>query len=264
MTSTMIESGSAEQQGALWGARPSAWASTENRQGPTYEEAISRIGIDRGDAVLDVGCGAGTFLRLAADRGARTAGIDAAASLIEVARTRVPEANLRVGDLQWLPYPDDSFDLVTGFNSFFFAADMVAALREAKRVAKPEAPVLVQVWGRPERCDLSAMLGGLESLRPSRTADPPPPLWRPGVLEEIAGRVGLTPDQSFDLEYALEYPDEATLLRGMLGAGGVVEAANAVGEETVRRVILESLAPHRTADGGYRLSNEWHFLVATA
>jgi len=44
-----------------------------------------------------------------------------------------------------LLYEDDTYDLVTGFNSFFFANDMVAALREAGRVAKPGAPVVIQV-----------------------------------------------------------------------------------------------------------------------
>ncbi len=34
---------------------------------------------------------------------------------------------------------------------------MVAALREAGRVAKPGAPVVIQVWGAHERCDLEAM-----------------------------------------------------------------------------------------------------------
>ena len=62
----------------------------------------------------------------------------------------MPEADLSQGDLQRLPYVDDSFDAVCGFNSFFFADDMVAALREAGRVAKPGAPVVIQVWGRPE------------------------------------------------------------------------------------------------------------------
>jgi len=46
-----------------------------------------------------------------------------------------------------LPWEDDTFDLVTGFNSFFFATDMIAALREAGRVARPGAPVVIQVWG---------------------------------------------------------------------------------------------------------------------
>jgi ubiquinone/menaquinone biosynthesis C-methylase UbiE len=37
--------------------------------------------------------------------------------------------------MEQLPWGDDRFDLVTGFNSFF-ANDIVAALREASRVAK--------------------------------------------------------------------------------------------------------------------------------
>jgi ubiquinone/menaquinone biosynthesis C-methylase UbiE len=53
--------------------------------------------------------------------------------------------------MEALPYEDDSFDLVTGFNSFFFATDIVAALREAGCVAKPGAPVVIQVWGPHER-----------------------------------------------------------------------------------------------------------------
>jgi ubiquinone/menaquinone biosynthesis C-methylase UbiE len=45
--------------------------------------------------------------------------------------------------MESLPYHDDAFDLVTGFTSFFFANDMIAALREVGRVAKPGAPVVV-------------------------------------------------------------------------------------------------------------------------
>jgi Methyltransferase domain len=51
-------------------------------------------------------------------------GIDASEALLELARNRVPDAELRLGDMQFLPYGDDSFDLVTGFTSFFFAADL--------------------------------------------------------------------------------------------------------------------------------------------
>jgi ubiquinone/menaquinone biosynthesis C-methylase UbiE len=90
--------------------------------------------------VLDIGCGAGAFLRLLADRGVEAFGLDASDVLIGLARSRLPEADLRVGEMEVLPYDDDTFDLVTGFNSFFFANDMVAALREAGRVARPGAP----------------------------------------------------------------------------------------------------------------------------
>jgi len=105
-----------------------------------YEDAIRRVGLARGQRVLDIGCGTGVFLRAAADRGAEVFGLDASDALLEISRTRVPEADLRVGEMQALPYEDDFFDVVAGFNPFFFAADMVAALREAKRVAKPRAP----------------------------------------------------------------------------------------------------------------------------
>jgi ubiquinone/menaquinone biosynthesis C-methylase UbiE len=94
-------------------------------------------------------------------------GLDAAEGLLALARERVPEADLRLGDLQTLPYDDDSFDLVTGFTSFFFADDIVAALRDAGRVARPGAPVAIQVFGRPELCDLEAMKGAVARFRPA-------------------------------------------------------------------------------------------------
>jgi SAM-dependent methyltransferase len=266
MPSTTSASGSAERQGALWGARPWDWAEIEEGQAPTYEEAIKRVAIGRGQAVLEVGCGTGVFLRKAADEGARVFGLDATEALVEIARERVPEADLQVGDLQFLPYEDDSFDVVAGFNSFFFAADMVEALREARRVAKPGAPVLIQVWGRAERCDLTSMLKALGPLRPAPPPDAQPavPMSDPGVLEGIATEAGLTPQTTFDLSYAVEYADEQTIVRLMLSPGGVVEAVRASGEEAVTQAIVESLEPYRTSDGSYRLENEWHYLIASA
>jgi ubiquinone/menaquinone biosynthesis C-methylase UbiE len=201
MPSATSASGSAERWGPLWGARARDWAQNEQQQAPTYEEAIRRVGIAPGQRVLELGCGTGVFLRTAADRGARVFGLDASAALLELARARVPEADLRLGDMQFLPYEDDRFDLVAGFNSFFFAADMVAALREAGRVAKPGAPVVIQVWGRPDACDLTAMKRAVAPFLPAPDPDAPPPpqLWRPGVLERIAGASGLEPESAFDV-----------------------------------------------------------------
>ena len=102
--------------------------------------------------MLDLGCGAGTFLRAAADRGARVSGLDASPALLELAREHVPEADLRDRRPAGPPLRRRRrFDAVTSFTSFWFAADPVEALREAGRVAKPGAPVLVAVHGRPRR-----------------------------------------------------------------------------------------------------------------
>jgi len=256
----------AERWGRLWGSRAADWAEDEDQQVPTYEEAIRRVGIEARQRVLDIGCGSGVFLRLAAEHEAEVFGVDASGSLIELARSRVPGADLRVGDMQFLPYDDDSFDLVTGFNSFFFAADMVEALREARRVAKPGAAVVIQVWGRPERCALDAMKPAAHEFMPAPPPDAPepPPLWKPGVLEQIATEAGLTPEASFDTSYAFEYADEETLGRLLLAAAGIGEVAGPSREGKLRAAIVEALEPYRTESGGYRLENEWHYVIARA
>ncbi len=260
------QSGSAQRWGPLWGARAEDWARDEEQQVPTYEEALRHVAIEPGQAVLDVGCGTGVFLGMVMDRGARASGLDASEALIEVARTRAPGADLRVGEMQALPYEDDSFDLVTGFNSFFFAADMVGALREAGRVAKPGAPVVIQVWGNPERCDLEAMKVVLRRFMPAPPPGTPPPaqLWKPGVLEALATEAGLTPQDAFDTTWAHEFPDGETLARAMMAPGGAGELVGPAQEETVKREVVAALASCRTANGGYRLMNDYHYLLARA
>ena len=84
-----------------------------------------------------MGCGTGELCRLAADRGATVSGIDAAEGMIDRARARLSDADLRVGAIENLPWDDDSFDVVTGFNSFQFAAERLDGFREARRVARP-------------------------------------------------------------------------------------------------------------------------------
>ena len=265
MTSATSTGGSATRHGEIWGARARDWAEIETQQRPTYEEAIRRVGIGAGQQVLDIGCGSGAFLRVAADHGAAISGLDASEELLAIARERVLGADLHVGEMEALPFDDDSFDVVTGFNSFFFAADMLAALREARRVAKPGAPVVIQVWGPPERSDLTAMKKAIATvLPPPPDAPQGPALWEPGVLESIAAEAGLEPESAFDLTWAYEYPDEPSLARAMLSPGLVVEAIRAAGEAPLRDAIVASLAPYRGPDGTYRLENEWHYVVARA
>ena len=248
------------------GARPRDWAENEDKQVPTYEEAIRRVRVTPGQRVLDIGCGTGVFLRLLADNGAKPFGLDASEALLEIAGQRAPEADLRVGEMELLPYDDDSFDLDTGFNSFFFAADLVAALREAGRVAKPGAPVLIQVWGPPERCDLEAMKQVARRYAPAPPPDaaPPPKLSEPGVLEGLADEADLTPEERFDMKYAFEYQDEETLGRLLMAPMGLAKLAGPEREDALKREIVDTLAPYRAPDGSYRLNNEFHYLVARA
>lgn len=256
--------GSAEIQGALWGAHARAWSEQEDRQLPIYEAVAGAAGVREGLRLLDVGCGSGAFLRLSADRGAEASGLDASEPLVAIARERIPGADVRVGDIEQLPWEDATFDLVTGFNSFQFAGDVIGAVREAARVARPAGRIAIQVWGRPERCQLGAMLGAIGPLLPGPLPGPPGGgnYSDPGVLESIATAAGLEPRTTGDLVTAFEYADEETMVRTMTSAGMVVLAAHTSGEEAVHEAVLGAMAPFRRPAGSYRVENEWHWLIA--
>ncbi len=267
MATSARAQGSGPIQGELWGAEASDWAGLQEPQHRRlYEEAIRRTGISADVAVLDAGCGSGVFCRRAADAGARVSGIDAAAALVEIARGRVPEAELRVGDLEFLPYADESFDVVTGFNSLQYAADPEMAMREAVRVARTGAAIFLAVWGREERTELVAVLHALQPLLPPGTpgALGPFALSYEGVLEGIIDRAGLTLREAGYLEGTFEYPDEATLLRAMAASGPAVLAVRTSGRDAVRYAISAALAPYRTGAGGYRIEIEWRYVLAIA
>lgn len=133
--------GSAATQGLLWSARARDWAEFIEPAGrPVYETVLRAAGVGPGKAVLDVGCASGVAAAVAAELGAQVAGIDAAPALIELARARVPSGDFCVADMEDLPFPDASFDVVTGFSTFQFAARPANALREARRVTARAGP----------------------------------------------------------------------------------------------------------------------------
>jgi len=267
MTSTTgVAAGSGTRWGPLWGNRPADWALSEDQQLPTYEAALEHVSLEPRSRVLDVGCGAGSFLRLVAERGGAPHGIDASESLIAFTRDRLPDADLRAGEMENLPWEDDTFDLVTGFNSFFFANDMVAALREAGRVTKPGAPVVIQVWGAHERCDLEAMKAVARPFFPPRPADAPadPDLSQPGLLRDLVTKAGLEAGHEFDATWALVYPDDETLGRALVAVAGLALIVGPDHEDELKTAIVDGLARYRRPDGSYRLSNEYHYLVASA
>jgi SAM-dependent methyltransferase len=258
--------GTASVQGELWGARPSDWAEQERQSIPLYREAIARTGIGPGSKILDLGCASGVFAQLAAEAGAQVSGLDASEALVALATERVPGGEFRVGDLQFLPYSDDTFDAVTAFNSIQYAADPAAAAAEAKRVTRPGGSVFVVVWGREEQTELVAVLRALRPLLPPAPEGAPGPfaLSYPGALERILQAGGLAIEAEGYLEAPFEYRDEESMLRANLSSGVAVLAARTSGEDAVRQALAAALAPFRTSSGGYRIDTEWRFVHARA
>jgi SAM-dependent methyltransferase len=186
--------------------------------------------------------------------------------LISIANTRVPDGNFLVGDLESLPFPDDNFDVITGFNAFQYAGDSRAALAEAKRVAKPGARIVIMTWGLPDGMEAASILAALKPLLP------PPPPGAPGpfalsdesALRSFAEDAGLSPAEILDVESPWHYPDLATALRGLKGSGVTVKAIENSGEDAVDAAHVEALSPFRQADGSYAIGASFRCLIASA
>jgi SAM-dependent methyltransferase len=259
-------SGSAAAQEHLWSPRADDWAQHQEGQMRTaFEAVLDAAGVGAGTRLLDAGCGAGLVLRLAADRGADVGGLDATEALLAHARRRVPGAPVVHGELESLPQPDDSFDVVTGFNSFQYAARPPVALREAARVTRSGGRVVALVWGPPETCQAAPYLAALGSLMP------PPPPGAPGpyalsgeqALEALLAGAGLDPVTIADVPAPWVYADDATAVRGLLSSGPAVKAIEHSGEAAARDAVLAAIEPFRTADGGYRLENTFRYAIGT-
>jgi SAM-dependent methyltransferase len=262
--------GSSTAQAELWGERARDWADVmEGWNGwgvPVYRYILERITVRGETRVLDVGCGAGRFCRMAADRGARVSGLDATPALIEIARERIPNGDFRVGDMEELPWVDDSFDFVTGFNSFFIAADTVNALAEARRVVRPGAPVAMTVFGRPERCQSTAMFDAIGALVPEKPAaegaKAGQALHEEGALEALATEAGLNPEEAGYIEFVENYPNLETLLRGVMAAPPMVRAGRIVGDDAVRDALTDVFHSFKTPTGSFVLKEEVRCLIA--
>jgi SAM-dependent methyltransferase len=257
--------GTAQIQGDLWGARARDWADLqEGSFRPLYEAAFDAARVRAGSSVLDAGCGAGLALQVALARGATASGIDAARGLVEVAKARCPGADIRIGEIEELPFADHSFDVATGFNSFQYAADPVHALSEARRVTKPNGYVVIAVWGTAEKCELAPYIAAIGKLLP-----PPPPgaggpfaLSAPGALEALVGKAALKPEASRTVSTTMTFPDEATAIAGLLASGVAERAIRNSGEAAARKAFAEAIAAFRKGDGSYSFINEWRYLVS--
>jgi SAM-dependent methyltransferase len=258
----------AKPQASLWGERAADWARfCAGWASPAWAKVAEATGIGAGTRVLDVGCGSGEFCRLAAGRGGRVSGIDAAPGMIEIANRLVPKGDLRVGAMEELPWEDHHFDVVTAFNALQFAADVVVALGEAARVTRRGGRVAVCNW-TDRGNELGAVMAALRELGPPPAPGRPPPqrpaVGEPGVLEELAIRVGLEPQEAGVVDLCFEAPDRRTLERAMLAPGPAALVIEHSGEQAARRRVVEAAEPFRAADGSYRFANRFRYVISRA
>lgn len=126
------------------------WNMNSRHSGVT-DWGLSHVSIHQSDVILDVGCGGGrTVNKLATIAGdGKVCGIDYSQAsvafarkvnrqLIEHGRVAISE-----GSASQMPYPDNTFDLVTAVETHFWWPDIMAGMREIRRVLKPGGTLVI-------------------------------------------------------------------------------------------------------------------------
>ena len=139
--------------------------------------------LQRGLDVLDIGCGPGTITADLAGRVApgRVLGLDRSADVVaQATESNAGAENLDfvVGDVYALDIEDDSFDVVHAHQVLQHLSDPVAALREMRRVCRPDGVVAVRdadyeafTWA-PDDERLTAWLDIYRRVARSNDAEP--------------------------------------------------------------------------------------------
>ena len=248
-----------------WGRRARDWAElAEPSNQPLFAAVLRRLGLRDGTRLLDVGCGSGYAARMAAALGAEVTGLDITPELLAIARERVPAGDFRLGDMAALPFVDESFDAVVGFNAFQFADDPGAAVAEGRRVLRADGLLAATTFAEPERNQSTALhlaLGPLRETAPG-PAHLPYGLSSPGGLERLVSQAGLEPVESGEVPLAWAHEDADRAIRAVLASGGGAMAIEAAGEPAARAALSEAVKPFTDQGGRVSMANVFRYVIA--
>jgi SAM-dependent methyltransferase len=114
-------------------------------QAKAWTRALGQCRLDGGAHVLDVGCGTGRWLKRLQDASMAPTGTDRTATMLGIARERLPGAALVTAEAEGLPFADASFDCVAAVTVLQHVGwdEQTQALREMARVVRPGGAVVL-------------------------------------------------------------------------------------------------------------------------
>lgn len=110
---------------------------------------LKHLDINPDDIILDVGCGGGININRMSKKAKKVYGVDYSIESVklsrEVNRQEISDGKVEVvkGDVQNLPFDDESFDIVTAFETVYFWPNIEKCFGEVKRVLKPGGIFLI-------------------------------------------------------------------------------------------------------------------------
>jgi SAM-dependent methyltransferase len=250
--------------GEAWGHSAQDWACFFEQYSLDVTLALlPPLGVGPGVHLLDIACGSGLVLRLAQSLGATVAGIDAGEPLLDIARARLPGADLRHGSMYELPWGDATFEAAMSINGIWGGCE--AALDEAFRVLRPGGRIGISFWGAGPPLDLRNCFIAFARHAPTehfssmkRLND----ISRPGVAADMLRASGFSLVDSGGRTSVIEWPDATTAWRGLSSMGPAVPALRHGDVDALRRDVLAAIEPSRDVDGIYRFRNDHQYIVA--
>lgn len=116
---------------------------------PVSMWGLKHLDIKADDIILDVGCGGGININRMAEKAKKVYGVDYSIESVklsrEVNRQEIFDGKVEVleGNVQSLPFEDNTFDIVTAFETVYFWPDIERCFGEVKRVLKPGGTFLI-------------------------------------------------------------------------------------------------------------------------
>jgi SAM-dependent methyltransferase len=138
---------------------------------------LTAVGIEPGQAVLDVATGTGNVALRAAALGAEVTGLDLVPDLLDIARSRDDGRIAWIeGDAEALPFEDASFDRVLSVVGIQFAPRHQVVADELVRVCRPGGAIGLVNWTPEGLIGRMFKILGRNMPKPPEFASPPP-LW---------------------------------------------------------------------------------------
>jgi ubiquinone/menaquinone biosynthesis C-methylase UbiE len=212
-----------------------------------------------GTRLLDVASGPGALAAEAANRGARSVGVDLSPRMIELAQRLYPAVEFREADVEHLPFPDHAFDaVVCAFGLGHFPRPELA-VAECVRTLSPGGCIAFAWWDDPARQRIQGMFReAIAEIGVSVPSDVPQGhnvfrFSNSGEFLRLLEGAGLT--EVAVTEYAATYfvPDIETLWRGGLGSlvltGAVIRHQDQATQDLIRAAFERCASVYKSADG---------------